>query len=204
MKHGKKIFSVKTWQTIFFSGSWFFWNLLVNLSGNGSTDTDFYLLSFKNLNQKLIFFLNFLTYYVIVAKSCRKWGLKKEKSGVKPLILAKQRAFFTKNFEKLRNIKVHIFWEGHKILQNLHKTFLSYVVPVKSKVKISWNYVAFSEYMNFESQETRQILYGKIFSPQFLRPSRNISTLNCKKFTKFFPGEFFFTNFCGLLGISQL
>jgi hypothetical protein len=96
-----------------------------------------------------------------VAKSCLKWGLKKEKSGVRPLILAKQRAFFTKNFEKLRNIKVHIFWEGHKILQNLHLTFLSYVVPVNS-------------------------------------------TLNCKKFTKFFPGEFFFTNFCGLLGISQL
>ena len=27
--------------------------------------------------------------------------------------------------------------------------FLSYVVPVKSKVKISQNFVAFSEYMNF-------------------------------------------------------
>ena len=29
--------------------------------------------------------------------------------------------------------------------------FLSYVVPVKSKVKISQNFVAFSEYMNFIS-----------------------------------------------------
>ena len=38
--------------------------------------------------------------------------------------------------------KVYMFWEGHKIL-------LSYVVPVKSKVKISQNFVAFSEYMNF-------------------------------------------------------
>ena len=28
---------------------------------------------------------------------------------------------------------------------------LSYVVPVKSKVKISQNFVAFSEYMNFET-----------------------------------------------------
>ena len=28
---------------------------------------------------------------------------------------------------------------------------LSYVVPVKSKVKISKNFVAFSEYMNFNS-----------------------------------------------------
>ena len=33
--------------------------------------------------------------------------------------------------------------EGHKIL------LFSYVVPVKSKVKISQNFVDFSEYMNF-------------------------------------------------------
>ena len=45
--------------------------------------------------------------------------------------------------------KVHMFWEGHKILRNLH--LLSYVVPVKSEVKISQNFVAFSEYMNFNS-----------------------------------------------------
>ena len=44
--------------------------------------------------------------------------------------------------------KVHLLLEGHKILRNLHLT-LSYVVPVKSKVKISQNFVAFSEYMNF-------------------------------------------------------
>ena len=41
--------------------------------------------------------------------------------------------------------KVHIFWKGHKIFTLL----LSYVQPVKSKVKISQNYVAFSEYMKF-------------------------------------------------------
>ena len=41
--------------------------------------------------------------------------------------------------------KVHIFWESHKILQNLHLTFEWH----KSKVKISKNFVAFSEYMNF-------------------------------------------------------
>ena len=47
-------------------------------------------------------------------------------------------------------INVHIFWEGQKILQNLHLTFVqSYVVPVKSKVEISQNILAFSEYMNF-------------------------------------------------------
>ena len=33
---------------------------------------------------------------------------------------------------------------------------LSYVVPVKSKVKILQNLVAFSEYMNFTRVETRQ------------------------------------------------
>ena len=46
-------------------------------------------------------------------------------------------------------VKVHIFWEGHKFLRNLHLTFLSYVVPVKSKVEISQNFVAFSQHINF-------------------------------------------------------
>ena len=42
--------------------------------------------------------------------------------------------------------KVHIFWEGHKILRNLPLTVCT---VVKSKGKISQNFVAFSEYMNF-------------------------------------------------------
>ena len=45
--------------------------------------------------------------------------------------------------------KVHIFWEGHNFLRNLHLLDLSYVVTVKSTVEISQNFVAFSEYMNF-------------------------------------------------------
>ena len=46
--------------------------------------------------------------------------------------------------------KVHIFWEGHKILWNLHLTFnRMHCTVVKSKVEISQNFVAFSEYMNF-------------------------------------------------------
>ena len=49
----------------------------------------------------------------------------------------------TNHVQIILNIKVHIFWEGYKIL-------LSYVVPVKSKEKISENFVAFSEYMNFK------------------------------------------------------
>ena len=44
--------------------------------------------------------------------------------------------------------KVHIFWEGRKILQNLHLTF-EWPNKDKSKVEISQNFVAFSEYMNF-------------------------------------------------------
>ena len=40
------------------------------------------------------------------------------------------------------NSKVYIFYEAFTLL-------LSYVVPVKSKVKISQNLAAFSEYMNF-------------------------------------------------------
>ena len=50
-----------------------------------------------------------------------------------------QEMFVTKNFERKnekneegRRDKVHMFWEGHKSLRNLHLTF-----------------VAFSEYMNF-------------------------------------------------------
>ena len=61
---------------------------------------------------------------------------------------AKRKRYFCKKFKskiaevffKLYN-KVHIFWEGHKLL--------SYVVSVKSKVKILVNFVTFWEYMNF-------------------------------------------------------
>ena len=52
-------------------------------------------------------------------------------------------------------------------------------------------FAAFSEYLNFKLQEIHQILPGGIFFYQFLRPSRNISTLNRSKFNKFFPGNFF-------------
>ena len=44
---------------------------------------------------------------------------------------------------------------------------LSYVVPVKSKVKISQNFVAFSEYMNFNGVANRLVLY---FSGFFKSP----------------------------------
>ena len=40
--------------------------------------------------------------------------------------------------------KVHIFWEGHNILKNLHLT-LTGTTKVNSKVKISQSFVAYSE-----------------------------------------------------------
>ena len=46
------------------------------------------------------------------------------------------------------NRKVLIFWEGH-ILRNLHLTFV-YNTYRQSRVRISQNFVAFSEYMNFD------------------------------------------------------
>ena len=62
------------------------------------------------------------------------------------------------------HIKVHIFREGHKILRNLHRRFdLSYLVPVKSTVEILQNFVAFSEYMNFNRLKIVRLFVGFAF-----------------------------------------
>ena len=55
---------------------------------------------------------------------------------------------------KVRNYKVHIFWEGHEILRSLHLTFHWHYIG-RSKVKTSQDFVAFSEYMNFKPQPSR-------------------------------------------------
>ena len=49
-----------------------------------------------------------------------------------------------------KNFKVHIFWEGRKILRNLPLTFVlcSASQKVKSKMEILKNFVTFSKYMN--------------------------------------------------------
>ena len=39
---------------------------------------------------------------------------------------------------------------------------LFYVVPVKSKVKISQNFAAFSEYMNFTFEKEHELLHRQI------------------------------------------
>ena len=76
----------------------------------------------------------------------------------------------------LRSFKVHIFWEGHKILRNLQLTF-SYVVPVKSKVEISQNFVAFLEYMNFKYR-TRAIISRSRFEAALVYKPRILSLKN--------------------------
>ena len=48
-------------------------------------------------------------------------------------------------------LKVHIFWEGHKILWNLHRRFVLCGAS-QITVEISQNFLAFSEYMNFNCQ----------------------------------------------------
>ena len=45
--------------------------------------------------------------------------------------------------------KVYIFWEGNKILRDLHCRFDRYYME-KSTVEISQKFEAFSEYMNFK------------------------------------------------------
>ena len=46
--------------------------------------------------------------------------------------------------------KIHIFWEGHTSLQNLHHRCDRYYIR-QIIVKISQNVLAFSEYMNFKN-----------------------------------------------------
>ena len=47
------------------------------------------------------------------------------------------------------NLKVEVLWEGHKDFDEITILDLSYVVTVKSTVEILQNFVAYSEYMNF-------------------------------------------------------
>ena len=60
-------------------------------------------------------------------------------------------------------IKVHVFWERQKFCE-IFTLLLSYVALVKSKVKISQNFVAFSEYMNF----TNKVFAGHFCSILYL------------------------------------
>ena len=50
----------------------------------------------------------------------------------------------------LQFIKVHIFWEDHKILRNLLHQLFDWQYIGQIMVEILQNFVAFSEYMNFK------------------------------------------------------
>ena len=58
--------------------------------------------------------------------------------------------------------KVHIFWEGHKSLRNLH-LLLSVCTVDKSKVDILQNFVAFSEWTNFNICAIKKYLHENKF-----------------------------------------
>ena len=57
----------------------------------------------------------------------------------------------------VRISKIHIFLEGHKILQNLHQLF---VLCTASHI-ILQNFVAFSEYMNFMRNSFDTLILGQ-------------------------------------------
>ena len=62
--------------------------------------------------------------------------------------------------------KVHIFWEGHKILRNLHQLFVLYTA---SQIigEFSQNSLAFLEYMNFN--KNCNVFFSQWLLMQFLK-----------------------------------
>ena len=63
-----------------------------------------------------------------------------------------------------------IYSEKAKKLCEISTVDLSYVVPVKSTVEISQNFVSFSEYMNFNSAAS---MSSRAFSPIINEPANN-------------------------------
>ena len=74
-------------------------------------------------------------------------------------------------------------FQGLRLFQGLHLfQSLEYVVPVKSKVKILQNFVAFSEYMNFNFHEGKTWLHIYFDSDPndvivYIRPSISLSII---------------------------
>ena len=71
-------------------------------------------------------------------------------------------------FPRFMHIKF-IYSEKATKFYKIFTLLLSYVVPVKSKVKISQNFVAFSEYINFNTTP----LFFIVFSAVFLKKENN-------------------------------
>ena len=68
-------------------------------------------------------------------------------------------AIFGKQWHRLK----FIYSEKATKFCKIFTLLFSYVVPVKCNVKISPNFVAFSEYMNFKSKRKRKTLYCSCF-----------------------------------------
>ena len=80
-------------------------------------------------------------------------------------------------------IKVYIVGEAKGRPQNFAKSppyfCPTYVVPVKSKVEISQNFVTFSEYMNFKNKQTKSFQFLLTFRTKIRCLSRRLSALPC-------------------------
>ena len=57
---------------------------------------------------------------------------------------------FVSQAKKWQEIVKFIYSEKATIFCEISTVDLSYVVPVKSTLEISWSFVAFSEYLNFK------------------------------------------------------
>ena len=77
-----------------------------------------------------------------------KWCQKNRENLVKIRMLILQ-SKESRTYKKRGQVLKFIYSEKATKFCEIFALLLSYVVPVKSKVKISQNFVAFSEYMNF-------------------------------------------------------
>ena len=77
-----------------------------------------------------------------------KWCQKNRENLVKIRMLILQ-SKESRTYKKRRQALKLIYSEKVTKFCKIFTLLMSYVVPVKSKVKISQNFVAFSEYMNF-------------------------------------------------------
>ena len=69
-----------------------------------------------------------------------------------------------------------IYFEKATKFCKISTLLLSYVVPVKSKVEISQNFVAFSEYMNLKSVKNKKETFSMTASMWVLEWSRIVQS----------------------------
>ena len=87
--------------------------------------------------------------------------------------------------KQLENLNLDLFFrfiysEKATKFCEIFTLLLSYVVPVKSKVKILQNFVAFSEYMNFTFGHFQNWLFFIIDPSQILTPQKKSTYMyNC-------------------------